>query len=74
MRSLRIFKNAYFRLQENPYHSSLRFKRVHTDRPIYSVRITRDYRATGVLDDDTMVWFWIGSHTEYERLLEKPVK
>jgi hypothetical protein len=33
------------------------------------VRITRGCRALGVLDGDTITWFWIGGHDEYERLL-----
>jgi len=33
------------------------------------VRITRDYRALGVRDGEAIVWFWIGSHADYERLL-----
>jgi hypothetical protein len=50
-------------------HPSLRFKKVHATLPIYSVRIDRAYRAVGVLNGDTVVWFWIGSHANYEALL-----
>jgi hypothetical protein len=42
---------------------------VHATLPVYSVRIDLDWRAVGVLKDDTVVWFWIGSHNDYERLL-----
>jgi mRNA-degrading endonuclease RelE of RelBE toxin-antitoxin system len=62
-------REAYNLFQQNPYHPSLRFKQVHPTKPIYSVRISRDYRAVGVRDGDEMVWFWIGSHTDYEQLL-----
>jgi hypothetical protein len=45
-------------------------KKVHTAEPIYSVRISRDYRALGVqAAADEIVWFWIGSHADYERIL-----
>jgi hypothetical protein len=47
----------------------LRFKHVHPTEPIYSVRISLDYRALGVLQDDDIVWFWIGSHADYDKLL-----
>lgn len=58
--------------RENPAHPSLRFKQVHAARPIFSVRISRDYRALGVRDQaDSIVWFWIGSHTDYDRLLRR---
>ena len=39
--------------------------------PIYAVRIDLDWRAVGVLQEGTMVWFWIGPHAEYEKLLAK---
>jgi hypothetical protein len=55
--------------EENPRHPGLRFKKVHAEAPIYSVRITREYRALGVRDSEAIVWFWIGSHADYERLL-----
>jgi len=64
-------RNAYRLWAENPGHPSLRFKKVHTTLPIYSVRIDRDGRALGLLEGATGVWFWIGPHTEYEKLLAK---
>lgn len=64
-------KMAYRLFQQNPFHPSLRFKRVHPTKPIYSLRITRDYRALGVKEGDTIVWFWIGAHEDYERLLKE---
>jgi hypothetical protein len=36
----------------------------------YSARVGIGYRAVGVLDGDTITWFWIGSHANYDRLLE----
>ena len=62
-------RDAYRLFRDNPRHPGLRFKKVHAERPIYSVRITRDYRAVGVLAGDEVVWFWIGSHAGYEQLL-----
>ena len=64
-------REVYRRFAANPSHPSLRFKRVHPTRPIYSVRISRDYRALGVRDGDDIIWFWIGSHAEYDRLLSQ---
>ena len=62
-------QEAYRLFAADPRHPSLRFKKVHPSEPIYSVRITRQYRALGLLQADTVVWFWIGSHEEYERLI-----
>ena len=64
-------ESAYRLWAGNPAHPSLRFKKVHTTLPIYAVRIDRDWRALGVIRDEAMVWFWIGPHSEYERLLSK---
>jgi len=63
--------NSYRLWAENPSHPSLRFKKVHEKLPIYSFRIDLDWRAVGVMKDDAVVWFWIGPHSEYERLLSK---
>jgi hypothetical protein len=38
--------------------------------PVYAARITRDYRAVGVLHENLIAWFWIGSHSDYEKLLD----
>lgn len=62
-------RDAYRLFMQNPNHPSLRFKPVHTARPIYAARVSRDYRAVGIIEGETIVWFWIGSHATYERLL-----
>ena len=62
---------AYFQFKNNPYHPSLQFKPVHSSKPIYSARINRYYRAVGISQQNEIIWFWIGSHTEYEKLLQK---
>ena len=60
---------AYLQFKEDPSHPSLRFKKIHSELPIYSVRISKNYRAVGQLDKNTIIWFWIGSHAEYDKLL-----
>ena len=65
---------AYRMFQRDPSHPSLRFKAVHPSRPIYSVRIGLAYRALGVRDGEDIIWFWIGSHSDYDRLLEEMVR
>ncbi len=62
-------RGAYRQFKKNPAHPSLRFKKVHQNLPIYSARISKNYRAVGQLDGDTVIWFWLGSHTDYEKLL-----
>ena len=62
-------RGAYRQFKEDPSHPSLRFKKVHPDLPIYSARITKNYRAVGQLHGDTVIWFWVGSHADYDKLL-----
>lgn len=64
-------RDAYRLFRQNPQHPSLRFKRVHDTLPIYSARINLDYRVVGTLDGDEIVWFWVGPHDPYERLLKQ---
>lgn len=62
---------AYKLWEINPNAHGLFFKRVGKRQPIYSVRIGQDYRALGLHDGDTLLWFWIGPHDEYERMIEQ---
>jgi hypothetical protein len=64
-------KEVYGLFAKNPYHPSLHFKRIHSSRPIFSVRITIGYRAVGIVEGDEITWFWIGSHHEYEILIKR---
>ncbi len=63
-------REAYARFRKDPQHPGLRFKLVHTKADVYSVRVSRDFRALGVCEEDQIVWFWIGSHSDYEKLLK----
>ena len=62
-------RKAYQLWRQNPAHPSLQFKRIHGTEPLYSVRVALGWRVLGLLDDDTITWFWIGSHAEYDRLI-----
>ena len=62
---------AYLLWHDNPTHPSLQFKRIHSQTPIYSVRIGRGYRALGLMSGETIYWYWIGGHDEYLRLLRQ---
>jgi hypothetical protein len=52
-------KRAYGVFQNNPAHPSLQFKKLQGEENIYSVRIGLN----------RVVWYWIGSHSEYDRLV-----
>lgn len=54
-------------LKDNPQHPSLHFKRAGR---FWSARVGIKYRALAVEAEDGLVWFWIGTHTQYDRLLK----
>lgn len=62
-------KKAYALWHADPAHPGLNFKRVSRTRPVYSVRISLAFRALSLLQNETITWFWIGSHDDYEKLL-----
>lgn len=62
-------REAYRLFQRDPAHPGLHFKQVHADPPLYSARVGISYRAVGVRDGDTIVWYWIGSHAAYDQRL-----
>lgn len=55
-------------LKANPAHPSLQLKPVVR---FWSARVGLSWRALAVRDaeTDTLVWFWIGSHADYDRLV-----
>jgi hypothetical protein len=63
-------RKSYRLWKVNPAHPSLHFKRVHPTEPLYSVRVGLGWRALGLRDADQITWFWIGSHTDYDRLIK----
>ena len=54
-------------LKDNASHPSLHFKKVGRSR---SARLGRDFRALAVEIDEGLLWFWIGNHADYDRLIE----
>jgi hypothetical protein len=55
--------------QQDHMHPSLLFKHLFSD--IYSARVSGNYRVLGRRDGDTMIWFWIGSHADYDRKIKR---
>lgn len=62
-------ERAYIKWKVNPQHPGLQFKKIYNALPLFSVRISLGYRAPGIKEGNTIVWFWIGSHTEYDQLI-----
>jgi hypothetical protein len=59
----------YQLLKVDPWHPSLRLKKVGKTKQLWSVRVGMHYRALGLDKPEGIVWFWIGTHAEYDRLL-----
>lgn len=62
----RLARENFELLKSNPRHSSLHLKKVGQ---LWSVRIGLSHRALGSDSGDRVVWFWIGTHAEYDRLV-----
>lgn len=60
-------RKAYRLWKDNPFHPSLRFKCINREEDVWSVRITLNCRAVGILEGDTVTWFWVGRHDDYEQ-------
>ncbi|MEQ8210822.1 MAG: hypothetical protein RH917_13430 [Lacipirellulaceae bacterium] len=53
-------------LKQSPGHPSLHLKKVGE---FWSARVGLNYRVLAKHRDEGLVWFWIGPHGEYDRLL-----
>ncbi len=62
----RLADKNYDLLVENVEHPSLEFKQIGR---LWSVRVGLHYRALGFSEGETIAWFWIGAHPEYDRLI-----
>lgn len=65
-------REAFRKFLENPAHPGLRLERLRSDGRAWSVRITRNYRAVARrYENDGWLWFWVGSHTEFDEIFPK---
>lgn len=56
----------YALLKSDQSHNSLQFKKIG---PLWSVRVGLHYRALATGSADDLIWFWIGSHADYDKLV-----
>jgi hypothetical protein len=57
---------AFAQLKRNPRHPSLHFKKVGK---FWSARVGLHYRVVGVDAPEGVLWFWIGTHSQYDNLV-----
>ena len=67
----RAANESYKLFRNDPTHRSLNFKPLKGLPDLYSARISYGYRVVGRMRPDGIVWFWVGSHADYDRLLER---
>jgi hypothetical protein len=63
----RMAHQQYRLWEQDCFHPSLHFKPLKND--VWSVRISENYRALGRRQGGLIVWFWIGTHAEYDKLV-----
>jgi hypothetical protein len=61
-----IADKSFELLKTNSRHPSLHFKKIGN---LWSVRANYNYRALATEVDGDTVWFWIGNHSQYDRLI-----
>ncbi|WP_396647833.1 hypothetical protein [Mesorhizobium sp. IMUNJ 23232] len=65
---IRLLARKNFKLlKSNSRHPSLRLKKVGE---LWSARVGIDHRAVALESDDGLTWVWIGTHAEYDKLLD----
>jgi hypothetical protein len=62
----RLADESWRLLRRDPKHPSLHFKKIGR---FWSARVGLHFRALAVEHEDTLVWFWVGSHAQYDRLV-----
>jgi hypothetical protein len=70
-RTKRQAREACELFRKNHSHPGLHFRKVHPVPPTYSARVGIGYRAVAVMEGDVVTWFWIGTHADYDKLLER---
>lgn len=58
-------------LKSDPYHPSLHFKKIGKHTSLWSARVGMKYRVLGREKPEGVLWFWIGTHDEYDTILSK---
>jgi hypothetical protein len=63
-----IADKNYLLLKQNPRHPSLHFKKIGA---FHSIRVGLRHRALALEEGSDLIWFWIGSHAEYDEMLRR---
>ncbi|SFC39796.1 ParE family toxin-like protein [Spirosoma endophyticum] len=58
-------------LKADPLHPSLHFKEISGKDNLWAARVGDHFRALAIREDNELYWFWIGSHSEYDRIISQ---
>ncbi|MCC6356572.1 MAG: hypothetical protein IT577_22010 [Verrucomicrobiae bacterium] len=61
-------RRAYALFEQDHHHPSLRFKKLAGYDHVWSVRINEQYRAIGERHGEVVIWVWVGTHNEFDKL------
>ena len=64
-------RRSYKLWRENPDHPGLEYKRISRAKPVYSARIGIGWSALCIKKNNYVIWFWIGSHADYDKIIAK---
>ncbi|HWS82842.1 MAG TPA: hypothetical protein VN207_01135 [Ktedonobacteraceae bacterium] len=64
-------EKSYQQFKRDPYHNSLDFKQVQGRKFLYCTRVGDHYRAIGRIEGDTIIWSWIGTHEDYNKIINR---
>lgn len=62
---------AHALFKRDPAHPSLHFELIDRQSNLWSARVNLNYRVLGTRDGAEITWFWVGTHSEYERLVHR---
>jgi len=64
-------RKAFHLWRQDPGNPLLHYKKIHRTKPAYSIRIGLGWRDLGIKSDNHMIWFWIGSHADYDKIIRQ---
>lgn len=71
----RLARKQYKLMRADLHHPSVHFEKLRTKSACYSARVNQEYRALGYPDtldgEEVIIWFWIGHHSTYEKLIAR---
>jgi hypothetical protein len=62
----KLADGAFALVKRDPRHPSLHLKKVGR---FWSARVGSHHRVLAVEESGALIWFWIGRHDEYDRLI-----